>query len=385
MESLPVVVVGGGIAGLASALALAKAGLGVVVCEQAPAFESVGAGLQIGPNAVKALQWLGAWEELAPQCVSPSAVIIRDAVTGRAVSRLPLGKGFQDRFGAPYRVAHRGDLLHALLAVARRSPRIELRNGIAIAGAVPVRDGVHLNCADGHAFLASQVIAADGIRSVLRKAIAGEVFPAPRSQILYRALVPVVRAPPHAGEAIVNLWMGRGFHTVHYPVSRGCDLNIVVSVDGHLAAAGWGENAPPGELAAVRERACPVLGAVIGLPGQWLKWPGSDLPSLSSWHRERMLLVGDAAHASLPYLAQGAAMALEDAVLLGRCWPDFAAFARHRMARTARVQQSSRLMAYRYHASGATRLLRNAVLRWGGASAMLSRLEWLYGYDPVTV
>lgn len=371
MATSPMLVAGGGIAGLAAALGLARIGRPSIVMEQAAAFETAGAGLQLGPNAVRALQWLGAWDALAPSTVAPGEIVIRDGLTGATLQRVVLGRSFERRFGQPYRVAHRADLLNALLSVARASPLIELRTRCRVEGKLP-----------GHG---AGLLGADGIRSTVRAQLVPHAMPQFRGQSIYRALLPLGDAP-----SAVVLWLCPGGHVVHYPVSAGAALNLVaVTEDRSAGGASWSEPAAASEPAAGFAGCCDSLREIVSGPAAWHKWAAADLPPFRPWSHHSTLLIGDAAHAALPYLAQGAAMALEDAVALSLslgAMPStedaFRAFEEARRPRTMAIAASSRRLAAVYHAKGLSRRARNAALRFAGPGRFLDRLAWIYAYDP---
>jgi len=389
MNDHPVLIAGGGIGGLAAALGLARHGRTVRLFEQAQAFEEVGAGLQMSPNGVRALRALGAWEAVEPSCVIPSEIHMRDGLSGALLQRIRLGKTFEERFGAPYRVCHRADLLAGLVTAARRNFAIELNTGRRIAGVDDAADAVRLAFADGTSAQGSAVVAADGIRSGLRAAVAGEASPAARGVILYRGLIPLQRVPPEIEADCVTLWLCPGAHVVHYPVSNWRNFNIVAAVDGTLPDEGWKTPAHAGEVTRRFAGVTEELASLLAVPATWLRWPGMDLPGLPRWSKGRVALLGDAAHATLPFLAQGAVMALEDAVVMSReaaggpGWAEaFQSYERQRAPRTARVQEQSRAMARIYHASGPLAAARNLTLRLTGPSFALGRLAWIYRWTP---
>ena len=389
MNDHPMLIAGGGIGGLAAALGLARQGMPVRLFEQAPAFEEVGAGLQMSPNGVRALKALGAWEAVEPACVIPSEIHMRDGRSGALLQRIRLGKTFEERFGAPYRVCHRADLLAGLVASARCNFAIELNTGRRVSGLDDSGEATRLDFADGTFAKGAGVIAADGIGSALRTAVAGEVAPTPRGVTLYRSLMPLQRVPPEIEADCVTLWVCPGAHVVHYPVSNWRNFNTVVAVDGTLPDEGWKTPAPAGEVTRRLPGVCEELALLLAAPAAWMRWPGTVLPALPRWSSGRVALLGDAAHATLPFLAQGAVMALEDAVVLSReiaGTPDlaaaFSAYERQRRERTARVQEQSRRQSRIYHASGAMAAARNLTLRLAGPSFALGRLEWIYRWTP---
>jgi salicylate hydroxylase len=389
MSDLPFLVAGGGIGGLAAALGLAGKGRPVRLFEQAKAFEEVGAGLQMSPNGVAALRALGAWEAVEPSCVIPSEIHMRDGRSGALLQRIRLGKPFEERFGAPYRVCHRADLLAGLLATARENALIDLSTGRKAVAAETMDQSARLSFETGEAATGTAVIAADGIRSTLRAAIAGASAPVPRRITLFRSLLPLENLPPEIEAGCVTLWLCPGGHVVHYPVSNWRSVNIVAATRGDPEGNGWQTPAGAEDVTRRFAGACEALESLLAAPAQWLRWPGADLTPLPRWSKGRVVLLGDAAHATLPFLAQGAVMALEDAVVLAQettaarpLEEAFHTYEARRKPRTARVQEQSRRMSRIYHASGAMALARNITLNLASPSFALSRLAWIYRWRP---
>ena len=366
---------------MGAALALSRAGHAATVFEQAPAFEEVGAGLQLGPNGVKALRALGAWEAVEPFCFAPPAIHIRDGITGDTLSRLPLGAAFANRFGAPYRVIHRGDLLKALLSVAQARPDITLNTSAQVIGF----SGAGLQFADGTAQSFTGLIGADGIHSNIRQSLLADGPPRFAGQVICRALVPRMQI---AGvEPDVTLWLCPGGHMVHYPVSGGKAMNMVAAFDGGWTGEGWSEEATRDELMAAFSQACVDLRYILGIPENWRKWAGAARKASPKWGAGNVTLIGDAAHPMLPYLAQGAVMALEDAATLGNCiarQPQTAKALRQyealRQPRTARVAAMSGGLARLYHAKGFLKFARDCVLRLSPPGFTLARMGKLYDW-----
>ncbi len=345
MDTVPVLIAGGGIAGLAAALAMARHGE-ILLLEREAAFSARGAGLQLGPNAVRALQALGAWEAVAPITFSPPEIHIRDGLSGRLLKRVILGGQFESRFGAPYRVAHRADLHGVLLGLAKANPAISIKMGVPAEQADEARAGL--------------LIAADGVGSRIRQ----DLFPGSKAidsgWLFRRALIAM---PVVAGVDLscVNLWLCPGHHVVHYPVGALGRLNIVhvVPADG-----------------ALRTSVHDGLGSLLQQVTDWTDWPGRYAPALPAWRKGKTVLIGDAAHGTLPFLAQGAAMALEDAAALQHGVP-------HLLARQARVQRLHRATVsagHSYHLTGLPAAFRNIALSLMPEPLFLSRLAWIYDH-----
>ncbi|MGE3874741.1 MAG: FAD-dependent monooxygenase [Parvibaculaceae bacterium] len=387
MLTHPVLIAGGGIAGLAAALALARDGRAVRVLEKARVFETVGAGLQIGPNAVRALKYLDVWDRVGPASFAPPKILIRDGHGGRILQEIALGGEFERRFGEPYRVIHRADLLAGLVERAREHSLIELMTSVAVEGFADKSSHVEVKTSAGPQ-LAEALLGADGIRSVIRRGLGQEGALRKRGHILFRALTPFDGPmPDHL--AAITLWLCRHGHVVHYPVKGGEALNVIAALDGHWESEEWSAPADRQELMAHFPGADRDLLHVLSISASWHKWAAADLSPLESWSRNRTTLIGDAAHAALPYLAQGAAMALEDAVALSRCAERsdtiaqaFAAYESARKPRTRRVAAASLGLSRAYHAKGPLRLARNAVLRMTDPTRFLDRMAWIYGFDP---
>ncbi len=335
-------IIGGGIAGLAAAIAMARRGKDVVVYEKAPQFEEVGAGLQLGPNAVRALQALGAWDAVEPITYAPPAIRIHNAKTGKLLKKLDLGLNFEKRFGQPYRVAHRADLHTALLSAARALPNIEVKLGREV-------DATELT---------GEVIAADGIWSRTRQQLIPGSTPISTSDHIFRALVPCIDWS-RDGMLDVNLWLYPGGHVVHYPVGRQHKLNLITVTQGKVPLEHF-------------SLACDQLRSSLALTETWLEWPAAYVRPLSSWQKDNITLVGDAAHGTLPYLAQGAAMALEDAAAL----LDNADL-NQRIQRCAKLNRETLKAGKIYHLSGLSSL-RDVALLAMPKTMMLQRLSWIY-------
>jgi salicylate hydroxylase len=389
-----VIIAGAGIGGLTAALALAQRGFEVTLLEAADRLEEIGAGLQLSPNAARVLVALGIAERLKPLVVVPEHLVVRNARSGRLLAQGPLGATSAQRFGAPYWVIHRGDLQAALRDAVAATPGITLRLGSKVESFMAEPDSVVVSASHGSqplALRAQALIAADGLWSALRQQLGHATAPRPAGQTAWRTLVPIDAAPTNAALPAVNLWLGTDAHLVHYPVKAGRMINVVAIVDDDWREPGW---STPGSPRALLDRfsaeqwhasARDLLTACE----RWQKWALFDCPPLASWGKGRGTLLGDAAHPMLPYLAQGAAMAIEDAAVLAACLdrnPDVPAALRtyeaSRLPRTTRVQRDASRNGTVYHMSGAAAALRSLALMIMGGDRLISRYDWLYGWTP---
>ena len=375
MADSPFLIVGGGIAGLAAGLGLARIGKPAHILEKTPDFEEVGAGLQLGPNAVRALQWLGAWDAVAPHCVSPAEIQVRDGISGNILQRIPLGANFEKQFGAPYRVAHRADLQNGLLESARSKPSVELRNNAEVTN-VSIAETT-LSLKSGETLTGEAIIAADGVHSEIRKLLIGQPGKNAVGHMLHRGLAPIASIPASVNIDVVTLWLFPGGHVVHYAVSNWRHFNIVAAVEE-----------PEISLWTAFQGACQPLADILDLKIDWTKWPALDFDTARNWNRNRTVLIGDAAHASLPYLAQGAAMALEDACVLANTIKNtielelaLQKFADLRFKRTGAIQKRSRQLGRIYHAKGALRVARNTALKIMPPRSFMRRHSWIYNWN----
>jgi len=388
----PVLIAGGGIGGLGAAIALARAGVPFTLLEQAAAFGEVGAGLQLGPNAVRVLADWGLRGALDAVAAWPETLRVRDAGDGRELGRLRLGAAFAQRHGQPYASLHRADL-HALLLQALQSTAgPACRLATRVASVVDHGEGVHATLDDGGHLVTPALIGCDGLWSRVRAAVVDSAAPQPTGHLAYRGLIPAPALPAALREPLVQVWLGPRLHVVHYPVRRGEAFNVVAVVHADALAPrdaqSWSEPANRADLQAALGAVHTGLAAWLDAVPAWSRWvlhERAPITGPQAMARGRIALLGDAAHPMRPYLAQGAAMALEDAWALGHGvagatdadWPQrLARYAAQRWARNARVQQRSRRNGVVFHARGALRWARN------GAMAVLGeRLldnAWLY-------
>lgn len=381
--NVDLLVVGGGIGGLAAALSLAQRGRSVHLIEQAPEFAEVGAGLQLAPNANRALARLGLLERVEAQAVAPARLVMMDAVEGTELTSLDVGQRFRARYGAPYLVLHRHDLLSALLDACRERDEVTLETNRRVVECVQTPDAVVVDCEDGSSYRARAVIGADGLRSTLRRLVASDE-PCSTGHVAYRGPVPIERVAGGVELDSVLVWVGPGLHLVQYPLRNGRLYNQVAVFESDAYSPDHNDWGTPAELAEKFGAMCSHVSGSIELLDQSLRWPMYDRRPIADWTDGRVTLLGDAAHPMLQYLAQGACQALEDAIVLGEVlvpWSDvhesFLAYQAVRIPRTARVQRTARAWGELWHLRGVARDVRNRYLR-GLAPDDFTETDWLY-------
>jgi salicylate hydroxylase len=391
--SRTIVIGGGGIGGLTAALALAQRGFRAVVLDQAERPENIGAGIQLTPNATRHLEALGLAAKLRETAVVPKGIRVLHARTAKEIVRIPL-EGTEAQYGAPYWVMHRGDLHGALLDAARDHPDISLEFGARVETFAAHANGVTVKAMRGPVAVDAQGIAfigADGIWSAARTALDANDEPVKFvHRVAWRAAVPAEAVLPWMREPEIILWLGDKTHLVHYPVRAGQEINIVAIAAGTWNEPGW---TAPSEPAEVLERFRPARWSrhardLIGIPERWSKWALAERPVARRWGHDQITLLGDAAHPMLPFMAQGAAMAIEDAAVLARHLvgsPDDPASAMRRYetdrrARTVRVQRAARKNGKLYQYRGPDAAVRNFVMRQIGGARIRKRYDWIYGW-----
>jgi len=383
----PIVVAGGGIGGLAAALGVAIKGFRVLVLEQAHEFGEIGAGIQLAPNAWHAIDALGVGEGVKEQAVFIERLLMMDAVSGETVIDLPVDHAFRERFGNPYAVTHRADIHGALLDGCRsRGDLIELRTDSRVAGFDIETDGVIVKLEGGARVDGAALVGADGWRSAVREAIVGDGEPPVSGHMCYRAVLDAEDMPGDLRWAAATLWAGPNTHIVHYPL-RGWKLfNLVATSVREDAGTGHNEEAPPEEVLPLFAENCDKPLTILRVPKTFRRWMLRFREPVDNWTRGPVTLLGDAAHLMLQYAAQGAAMALEDAVCLAtavdECDGDFAAafesYQRARLVRASRVQISASLLGLLYHARGVARLVRNDMYAGWRAERQYEAFDWIY-------
>jgi len=383
----PVIVAGGGIGGLACALGLARKNFRVLVLEQAQQFGEIGAGIQLAPNAWSALDALGVGELVKKEAVFIERLLMMDGVTGEPVIDVPLDERFRSRYGNPYAVTHRADIHGALLDACRACESlVELRTSSRVRGFALENDGVNVELDGGTRIAAAALVGADGARSAVRERIVGDGDPPVSGHMCYRAVLSVDDMPKDLRWPAATLWAGTGTHIVHYPL-RGWKLfNLVATVVREQAGTGHNEEAPPEEVLPLFAANCEKPLDLLRVPKVFRRWMLRFREPVGRWSEGSVTLLGDAAHLMLQYLAQGAAMAMEDAVCLASAAVstdgDFtAAFQRYealRLVRASRVQISSRLFGLVYHADGVARRVRNDIYQGRSPERYYDALDWLF-------
>jgi salicylate hydroxylase len=386
-------VVGAGIGGLAAALALARQGFGVDVFERAPALQEFGAGLQLTPNATRALARLGALAAAREIAMTPRAVRVLRGADGGELARLPVA-GAERRWGAPYLAVHRVDLHRVLAEAAAATGQVALHFGAEVAGVASEAEAASVGLERGAVSLretGETIVGADGLRSLVRARLGRGETDAPRFsyRVAFRATVEAEWVAPRWRDNEVTLRLGPRAHLVHYPLRGGSMINLVAVIESNgRSAAGddpWDGEADRETLDRAFRDWSHDARDLIAAPKRWRAWPLMLRPPLDRFAFGRIALIGDAAHPMTPFLAQGAAQAIEDADALARRLGEtddveaaLAAYSADRVARANRVQREAAMQGRIYHLSGPFALARNLTMRALGPEGVLRRLDWLY-------
>jgi salicylate hydroxylase len=389
-ERRPFVIVGAGLGGLTAAIAIAARGFAVRLVERSAELSEVGAGIQLAPNAGRVLAALGLDDPIAAAAIEPVAIDVVDGRTGGRLTSLG-GATFRARYGFPYRVIHRADLQRVLADAAARK-------GIPIALGATV-DGITAQSASVEATIrtpaasevvnAEAIIAADGVWSSLRGTIPSAATPVPIGRTAWRAMIPAELAGEHVPTDRVGLWLGAGAHLVHYPVVGGRAVNVVAVVEGAPRDSGWSETGDPKSLTAAFASWSGRARNLVAAAPAWQTFPIVTLDPTRPWLAGRLVLLGDAAHAMAPFVAQGAAMAIEDAAVLadalaggGNTTSALRAYVAARQPRVAAVARASRTAGHRFHLSGLRAAARNLALRVAGERLILWQGDAIYRWQP---
>lgn len=394
-SDLPVLVSGGGIGGLAAALALVRQGFKVQVFEQAPEIGEIGAGIQLGPNAFHAFDALGVGDKARGRAVYTDCMVMHDATDETLVGRLETGEAFRKRFGNPYAVIHRVDIHLSLLEGAQETGQVEFFTSTRIEKieqdeAAKVVTAIDQN---GKRWTGQALIGADGGKSVVRAQYVNDP-PRVTGHVVYRAVIDKADFPDDLKWNAASLWAGPKCHLVHYPLRGGEQYNVVVTFHSRQQEQ-WGvTDGSKEEVESYFQGICPKARQLIDLPKNWRRWATADKEPIATWVHGRATILGDAAHPTTQYMAQGACMALEDAVTLGEAlrvtrqgngsadWDAaLALYQANRVTRTARIVLSGREMGRLYHAVGVERLIRNSMWKGRSQERFYDAMEWLYGWN----
>lgn len=397
----PVLIAGGGIGGLAAALALARAGWPSHIAERRAEWSEAGAGIQLSPNGVAVLKRLGLDAVLAPDAGRPQEIVVREAGSARVLQRLPLGAWIATRHGSPYWQVHRRDLQAALLARIAAEPLITTTRGYDASFFLDDGATVTLRTRDGATLEGCALIGADGVFSRVRQQMWGAHAPRFSGRTATRTVIPVAGSGATGGvvdATTTGVWLAPGAHIVHYPVRGGRELAIVVIRTEPWHEAGWSAPVASAEMAAFLRGVAPalaeVLSAALGSEHDWRRWALFELEPPDRWSKGRATLLGDAAHPTLPFLAQGGSLALEDAWTLAASLAGIdatdgtaiasglAAYERARMSRTRRVVAAARRNGWIFHLAGAAALGRNAIMALAPGHRVMASYDWVYGWRP---
>jgi salicylate hydroxylase len=385
VSDLPILIAGGGIGGLSVALALALKGRRVRVLEKAPEFVEIGYGIQMGPNVSRMLDRLGLLKALEPHSVFPDALILVDAIDNREITRIALGRAFLERYHYRYFVIHRRDLHGAILDACRQRADITLEASRGLARFEERGSSVIVRCENGAEYEGAALIGADGLWSPTRAAIVADGAPRVTGHVTYRGVVPTREITDRGHLDSMTIWAGPDLHLVQYRLRGGTVMNNVATVSSRRFRRGEKEFGGLDELDEVFSRTAPAVRDMLRYISRDRNWVLHDRDPVTNWSRGRVTLLGDAAHPTLQYLAQGANMAIEDGIVLaemvapagddyGRAFLDYQ---RSRMNRTARVVLSSRFFGEYIHADGGARELRNELARRRDPDHPWE-VDWLY-------
>ncbi|WP_424136576.1 3-hydroxybenzoate 6-monooxygenase [Roseomonas chloroacetimidivorans] len=386
-QERPILVAGGGIGGLAAALGLARAGFEVVVLERAPVLAEIGAGIQLGPNAFEAFDHLGIGDTARAMAVYVDRLRLMDALTAEDIASIDLTEPFRRRFGNPYAVVHRGDLHGVFVRACQSQPRITLRTGCMVVGYEQDGATVTAQLRSGESIKGSILIGADGLWSRIRQRVVGDGPPRVTGHTTYRSVIPTEQMPEDLRWNAATLWAGPKCHIVHYPLSGWKQFNLVVTYHNDAPEPVAGQPVEEEEVMAGFRHVHPRAQSIIRHGRDWKLWVLCDRDPVERWVDGRVALLGDAAHPTLQYLAQGACMAMEDGVCLAQemaarsdAEAALEAYCRRRLLRTARVQIQSRAVGdHIYHPAGAHAALRNSIMSAKSQEQWYDAVNWLYG------
>jgi salicylate hydroxylase len=388
-RSRTVLVAGAGIGGLAAAIALANAGFRALVFERNYQPDTSGAGIQLSPNATRALKTLGVLDALRPNAVEPSELVVANALNRAVLAAMPLGESMQEKFGGPYLVCLRADLHDALAKVAGDHPDIEMRYGSMLTDFASHSRGITAqieNNRQAEEMLGAALIGADGIRSQIRTRLHPGTAPRHGGMSAWRATIPAKTLPDEMqAKSQVRVWLGPGAHLVHYPVGDGSRINLVAVTMDRQTTESWGEEASAADVTKHFTQWNETPRSVIASAASFRRWSIYEAPHLSSWGKAATTLLGDAAHGMYPFIAQGAASALEDAVTLAEALRNnedaaaaLRAYERERMPRTQQMQSTARNVGRIYHLAKPWSYGRDMMMERIGGEGLIRQNEWIY-------
>ncbi len=387
-----VLISGGGIGGLSAALGLAQQGIPSLVLERAPELGEIGAGIQLGPNAFHAFDYLGIGEEARAAAVYVDKLLLMDAMSAEEICSIPLDAPFRERFGNPYAVVHRGELHGVMLRGCQKHPLIDLRTNSEVVGYSQTEDGVEAVLADGSRVQGRALIGADGLWSKIRQQMVGDGMPRVTGHTTYRSVIPYDQMPEELRLNAATLWAGPKCHLVHYPLSGWKMFNLVVTYHNHAPEPVAGAPVSHEEVMQGFEHIHPLAQQIIKIGQDWKKWVLCDREPIMNWTDGNVALLGDAAHPMMQYLAQGACMAMEDSVILSvECGatPDdlpgaLRRYQDRRRLRTARVQLQAREVGnHIYHPAGAHAALRNQIMQAKTPEQWYDVVDWMYAAEDI--
>ncbi|MDE0310141.1 MAG: 3-hydroxybenzoate 6-monooxygenase [Acidiferrobacterales bacterium] len=388
LNESPVIVVGGGIGGLALAMGLAQKAIPCVVLEKTPRLGEIGAGIQLAPNAFHAFDYLGVGDAARDLAVYIDDLLLMDALTGDRITRIPLGEVFRRRFRNPYAVVHRSDLHDVLLSACKDHGLVELRAGSGVERYEQDAQSVTAILESGKQVKGRGLVGADGLWSTIRQQVAGDGDPRVSGHTTYRSVIPAEQMPEEIRWNAATLWAGPKCHIVHYPLKGGDAYNLVATCHNDAPEPIVGKSVGHDEVRQGFEHIAPIARQIVDCATHWKLWVLCDREPIMNWVDDKVCLLGDAAHPMLQYFAQGACMAMEDAVCLAAEMDShgteignaFAAYNQRRVLRTTRVQLQSRAIGdHIYHPSGAHAALRNAVMSARTPQDWYDQIDWLYG------
>ena len=387
MEKLPIIIAGGGIGGLAAAIGLAQKGFASIVLEKSAQLGEIGAGIQLGPNAFHAFDALGVGDAARKMAVYIDNLRLMDAISGDEIARIPLGDDFRKRFNNPYAVVHRGELHRVFQNACKTSELIKIKTSAEVVNYQQDNTGVTVILKNDERVNGCVLIGADGLWSNVRRKLVGDGAPLVSGHTTYRSVIPYDRMPEELRWNAATLWAGPKCHIVHYPLSDWKSFNLVVTYHNDAAEPVAGLPVSHEEVRKGLDHVAPIARQVIERGKDWKLWVLCDRDPIMNWVEGRVALLGDAAHPMLQYLAQGACMAMEDAVVLseamdansGNIEQALLAYQTRRRVRTARVQLQSREVGQHiYHPEGAHAALRNEIMGAKTAEDWFEVMSWLY-------